>query len=169
MTKESRTLLLNEKQVDQKIDRLAYQVYEDNSSETEIVLAGIMRSGYQVAERISSALSRISPIMVTLAEVHIDKHGLVDAAIKISIPEQQISKKVVILIDDVMNSGRTMMYGLKPFLSADIKKIRTVVLIDRNHKRFPVSADFTGLSLSTTLQEHISVEFSGTNAQVWLS
>jgi pyrimidine operon attenuation protein/uracil phosphoribosyltransferase len=80
-----------------------------------------------------------------------------------------LQKKVIILVDDVLNSGKTMMYALKPFLAADIKKIRTVVLIDRNHKRFPVAADFTGLSLSTTLQEHVSVEFDKNGAAVYLS
>jgi pyrimidine operon attenuation protein/uracil phosphoribosyltransferase len=75
----------------------------------------------------------------------------------------------VIVIDDVLNSGKTMLYALRPFLSADIKKIRTVVLIDRNHKRFPVAADFSGLSLSTTLKEHVFVEFENDSAKAWLS
>lgn len=166
---EPRTLLLNGKQVEQRINRLAYQIYEDNANENEIVLAGIMKSGYQLCEKIASAIRNISPLNVLMAEVHVDKHSQVNTDIFISLKKDQLFGKVVILIDDVLNSGKTMMFALKPFLDADIKKIRTVVLIDRNHKRFPVSADFTGLSLSTTLQEHVSVEFTTNGIFVWLS
>jgi pyrimidine operon attenuation protein/uracil phosphoribosyltransferase len=166
---ESRTLLLNDKQVMHRIDRLAYQIYEDNSAESEIILAGIMKSGFQLCEKISSSLKKISPLKVKIAEVHINKHSQSATDISISLEREQLSGKVVVLIDDVLNSGKTLMYALKPFLAADIKKIRTVVLIDRNHKRFPVSADFTGLSLSTTLHEHVSVEFEDSGVSAWLS
>jgi len=166
---EARTLLLNEKQVMHRIDRLAYQIYEDNSSEKEIILAGIMKSGFQLCEKIAASLVKISPLNVQVAEVYINKHSQLATDISISIGDDQLQGKVIILIDDVLNSGKTLMYALKPFLAADIKKIRTVVLIDRNHKRFPVAADFTGISLSTTLQEHVSVEFSKEGVSAWLS
>lgn len=166
---ESRTLLLDEKQVSQRINRLAYQIYEDNASEEEIIIAGIMKSGFLLAEKLSSAIKDISPLKVFLVEVNIEKHSLVNTEISLSIEKGKLQGKVVILVDDVLDSGKTMMYSLRPFLDADIKKIRTVVLINRNHKRFPVSADFTGLSLSTTLKEHISVEFSTKGAVAWLS
>ena len=166
---EPRTMLLNSKQTDQRIDRLAFQIYEDNASEKEIILAGIMKSGYQLSERIASSLKKISPLKVLLTEVRIDKHSQLTGDISISIDKRQLQGKVIILVDDVLNSGKTMMYALKPFLEADIKKIRTVVLIDRNHKRFPVSADFCGISLSTAMQEHVSVEFNIEGAFAWLS
>jgi pyrimidine operon attenuation protein/uracil phosphoribosyltransferase len=166
---ESRILLLNEKQVMHRIDRLAYQIYEDNSDEKEIILAGIIKSGFQLCEKIAESLVKISPLKVELAEVYINKHSQLAADISISLKPADLPGKVVILIDDVLNSGKTMMYALKPFLAADIKKIRTVVLIDRNHKRFPVAADFTGVSLSTTLKEHISVEFNAEGVSAWLS
>ncbi len=166
---DSRTLLLDEKQVLQRINRLAYQIFEDNSKETEIVLAGIVKNGYLLAEKIASVLISISPLKISLAEVLVDKHSQVNKDISISINKKDLQGKVVILVDDVLNSGKTMMYALKPFLDADIKKIRTVVLIDRNHKRFPLSADFSGLSLATTHQEHVSVEIEGSNITAWLS
>ncbi len=166
---ESRTLLLNDKQIRQKINRLAYQVYEDNASEKEIILAGIMKSGFQLCEIIASIITSISPLKVTIAEVHIDKHSKVNTDATISINKDQLNGKVVILIDDVLDSGKTLMYSLKPFLASDIKKIRTVVLIDRNHKRFPVSADFAGLTLSTALKEHVTVEFFSGGISAWLS
>ena len=166
---ETRTLLLNGKQVEQRISRLAYQIYEDNAMETEIILAGIVKSGYQLCEKIASNIRTISPLNVILTEVKVDKHSQLNTDILISLNKDQLKGKVIILVDDVLNSGKTMMFALKPFLNADIKKIRTVVLIDRNHKRFPIAADFTGLSLSTTLQEHISVEFSTDGIFAWLS
>ncbi len=166
---DSRTLLLDEKQVLQRINRLAYQIFEDNSKETEIVLAGIVKNGYLLAEKIASVLISISPLKISLAEVLVDKHSQVNKDISISINKKDLQGKVVILVDDVLNSGKTMMYALKPFLDADIKKIRTVVLIDRNHKRFPLSADFSGLSLATTHQEHVSVEIEGSKITAWLS
>ncbi len=166
---DSRTLLLDEKQVMRRIDRLAYQIYEDNSSVKEIILAGIMKSGFQLCEKIAESLRKISPLKVITAEVHINKHSQLSNDISLSIREDQLQGKVVILIDDVLNSGKTLMYALKPFLASDIKKIRTVVLIDRNHKRFPVAADFTGISLATTLKEHVSVEFAKDGVSAWLS
>ncbi len=166
---EQRTLLLDDKQISQRLNRLAWQIYEDNISESSIVLAGIMKNGFIVAEKIAELLRKISPLNIILAEVHVDKHGQSDKEITLSVKQDLLSGKSVILIDDVLNSGKTMMYALKPFLESDIKKIRTVVLINRNHKRFPVSADFSGLSLSTTHQEHISVEFDGGKTIAWLS
>ena len=165
---ETKTLLLNEKQVAQRIDRLAYQIYEDNASEKEIIIAGIMKSGYQFAEKIAETLRKISPLKVQMVEIHINKHSQQNDDISISLSKEKLESKVIILVDDVLNSGKTLMYALKPFLSFDIKKIRTVVLIDRNHKSYPVAADFTGLSLSTTLKEHVSVEFGPGGAIAWL-
>lgn len=164
-----RTLLLDDKQIRQRLNRLAWQIYEDNVSENSIVLAGIMNNGFIVAGKIAEMLRQISPLKVILVEVHIDKHIQSNKEISLSVEQQILSGKSVILIDDVLNSGKTMMYALKPFLDSDIKKIRTVVLINRNHKRFPVSADFSGLSLSTTHQEHISVEFGDKETIAWLS
>jgi pyrimidine operon attenuation protein/uracil phosphoribosyltransferase len=165
---EQRTLLLDDKQINQRLNRLTWQIYEDNVNESSIVLAGIMKNGYLVAEMIAELLRKISPLKVILAEVHLDKHSQ-NKEIRISIDEKEFSQKSVILVDDVLNSGKTIMYALRPFLEADIKKIRTVVLINRNHKRFPVSADFSGLSLSTTMKEHVAVEFEEGKTEAWLS
>jgi pyrimidine operon attenuation protein / uracil phosphoribosyltransferase len=169
MNDETRTLLLNDRQVEQKINRLAYQLYEDNAAEKEIIIAGIMKSGYRVAEKIAAAIRKISPLEVIIAGIHIDKHSQVEKEITVTIPETAWNGKVIVIVDDVLNSGKTMMYAMKPFLVADIKKLRTVVLVDRNHKRYPVSADFVGVSLATNLKEHVAVEFRGEGAEAWLS
>jgi pyrimidine operon attenuation protein/uracil phosphoribosyltransferase len=163
------TLLLDQKQIQQRIDRLAYQIYEDNAGEKEIILAGILKNGYLVAERLEKVLNKIANFSIKLIEIKIDKKSQVEQDILISLKKEELTGKVVILIDDVLNSGKTMMYALKPFLNADIKKVRTVVLVDRNHRRYPIAIDFSGLTLSTTLQEHVSIEFENENASAFLS
>lgn len=166
---QSSTLLLDQKQIEHRLNRLAYQIYEDNIGENEIILAGIIRNGYLVAERLAEILKKIPGLSVRLVEVHIDKKSQVEQEIVISMRREELNGKVIILVDDVLNSGKTMMYALKPFLNADIKKVRTVVLVDRNHRRFPIAIDFSGLTLSTTMQEHVSVEFDKEKATAILS
>jgi pyrimidine operon attenuation protein/uracil phosphoribosyltransferase len=164
-----KTIILNRSQIEQRINRIAFQVYEDNVDEQEIIIAGIAKSGFVFAKKIADALKNISPLNVQLIEVTIDKHSQVRKEIELSISKEQLQGKVIILVDDVLNSGKTLIYALRPFLNADIKKIRTVVLVDRNHKRYPIAADFVGLSLATTMQEHISVEFDNEEETVYLS
>jgi pyrimidine operon attenuation protein/uracil phosphoribosyltransferase len=153
-----KTLILNDKQIDQKINRIAYQIYEGNASEKKIIIAGIMPKGFIVAKRISKALESISPIKTQLVELNIDKDDPYTQMADKNLKGIDFKNNVVILVDDVLNSGKTLIYGAKCFLNAPIKSLRTAVLVDRNHSRYPIKADFVGLSLSTTLQEHISVE-----------
>ena len=148
---QNATLLLDQKQIDQRINRLAYQIYEDNVEEKEIILAGILNNGYKVAERLKLVWNNIANFSVKLIEVSIDKKSQTEQEIGISMKKEELQGKVIILVDDVLNSGKTMMYALKPFLTADIKKVRTVVLVDRNHRRYPIAIDFSGLTLSTTM------------------
>ncbi|CAN5677551.1 phosphoribosyltransferase domain-containing protein [soil metagenome] len=166
---QNQTLILDRTQIDQKINRIAWQIYEDNAGEKEVILAGILTSGYTVAEKIAASLKKISALQVQLISIKINKHSHHDEEVSISVASSTLKDKIVIVVDDVLNSGKTMMYALRPFLSSDLKKLRTVVLVDRNHKRYPISADFAGLSLATTLQEHVSVILDETAAGVYLS
>ena len=164
-----KTVILNQSQIAQRINRIAYQVYEDNVDEQEIIVAGIAKSGFVFAEKIVDVLKNISALKIQLIEVIIDKHSQTRKEIILPLNKEQLLGKVIILVDDVLNSGKTMIYALRPFLNADIKKIRTVVLVDRNHKRYPIAADYVGMSLATTLQEHVSVEFDQGEEAVFLS
>lgn len=166
---QNATLLLDQKQIEQRINRLAYQIYEDNVEEKEIILAGILNNGYKVAERLKLVLNSIANFSVKLIEVSIDKKSQTEQEIGISMKKEELQGKVIILVDDVLNSGKTMMYALKPFLSADIKKVRTVVLVDRNHRRYPIAIDFSGLTLSTTMQEHVAIEFDKEKVTAFLT
>ena len=155
-----KTLLLDAKQIDHKLNRLAYEIYENNLREKEILIAGISGNGFIVAKRLSQLINKISPIEVTLGEITINKKNPLDSDPKVNFSEKEYAKKVVILVDDVLNSGRTMIYGVKLFLDKPVKRLHTLVLVDRSHTQFPVKADFVGLSLSTTLQDHIVADLS---------
>ena len=165
---QNQTLILDKNQISQKISRIAWQLFEDNSGEKEIIVAGILSSGYAVAEKIAGELTKISPLTIKLVKIAINKHSHHDEEVTISIDKAALKDRIVIVVDDVLNSGKTMMYALRPFLSADLKKLRTVVLVDRNHRRYPVAADFAGLSLATTLQEHVSVVLNESSEGVYL-
>lgn len=151
-------IILNHQEIEHKIRRIAYQIYETFADEHEIVLAGIANNGFVLAEKISVVLKDISEINIVLCEVKIDKQNPFNP-ITTSILKEAYSNKNLVLVDDVLNSGTTLVYGVKHFLEVPIKKFKTVVLIDRNHKRFPVKADFKGISLSTSSKEHVHVVF----------
>jgi pyrimidine operon attenuation protein / uracil phosphoribosyltransferase len=153
-----KTLILNNTQIDQKINRIAYQLYESNYGEGEVIMAGIAPNGFMLAKRIAAVLEKISDIKIKLISIEIDKKDPLSSEIEINLKDKELKNKVIILVDDVLNSGKTMIFGAKPFLEISVKRLTTVVLVDRGHNRYPIKADFVGLSLSTTLQEHISVE-----------
>lgn len=165
----SKTIILNSAQVSQRIQRLAWQLFEDNSDEKEIVLVGILHSGNQVALALASALRSICNLEIRHVTLKIDKHSQVAGDFEFSTSPAEMEGKVIVVVDDVLNSGKTLLYALRPFLTVDVKKIRTVVLVDRNHRRFPIAADYAGLSLATTLKEHISVEVSSDGLVAYLS
>lgn len=153
---DKKLLILNKKQIQQKIDRMAYEILEDNLGEKEVIMAGIVEKGYAIAQHLKKVLESISDIKVTLMKIELDKDSTHLQA-NTDIDVAQASNKVVILVDDVLNSGRTLAYGLGVFLDIPLKKLRTLVLVDRSHRNFPVSPDYTGLELATILKEHVTV------------
>jgi pyrimidine operon attenuation protein/uracil phosphoribosyltransferase len=166
MQTESKTTILNAVQIEHKIRRIAYQIYETNMDEETIILAGIHQNGYVFAEKLAKYLEKISSLRVMLCRVEIDKNKP-DSSIKTSLTPDQYKNKSLVLVDDVLNSGQVLMYAVRHFLDVPLKKFKTAVLINRNHKRYPVKADFKGLSLSTSLQEHVEVDFD--KNEVYLS
>ncbi len=114
-------------------------------------------------------LKKIAPIKTKLIEIKINKENPAEKEIKIDLTDKDLKNKVIILVDDVLNSGKTLIFGAKPFLITPVKRLTTAVLVDRGHNRYPIKADFVGLSLSTTLQEHISVELKKGKEAAYLS
>lgn len=154
----SRSIILNDQQIQDKIRRIAYQIYESNTKEKEIILAGIQQNGFVLAQRIAKVLKDISPIEIKLCEVNVDKKKPRDD-VSTSLDSSAYKNKSLILVDDVLNSGTTLIYAARHFLDVPLKRFKTVVLVNRNHKKYPIKADFKGISLSTSMQEHIYVEF----------
>lgn len=165
----SKTLILNNEQIYQKINRISYQIFEDNHTEKEIIVVGIAKKGYLFANRIAEQLEKISNSKITLAKLTINKDSPINHDGELDISPEEFNDKVIILVDDVLNSGKALIYGVKYLLDFPIKKMSTVVLVDRNHKKYPIGTHYVGLSLSTTLQNHISVEFNGSSISAFLS
>jgi pyrimidine operon attenuation protein/uracil phosphoribosyltransferase len=166
----SQLLILDKKQIQQKINRIAYQILEDNLTEKEIVLAGIWDRGYKLALRLKKVLTKISDLKVTMLKIELDRKNSKLVA-NTDLEEAQWKNKVIVLVDDVLNSGKTLAYGLGVFLNTPHKKIRTVVLVDRSHKIFPIATDYVGLKMATVLKEHVDVimDVEGEEDRVYLS
>ncbi len=159
--------ILSHDQINHKIKRIAYQIYESNVDEPEVILAGIDSNGYVLAKKLKTVLNKISPIKPILCKVSINKKNPREA-IKTSIKAEDYTDKSVVLIDDVLNSGTTLAYGVRHFLDVPLKQFKTAVLVNRNHKKYPVKADFKGISLSTSLNEHIDVILEGSTYEAFL-
>jgi pyrimidine operon attenuation protein/uracil phosphoribosyltransferase len=164
----SQNTILNHQEITHKTKRIAFQIYETFVDEEVIVIAGIAKNGYLFAEKIAETLESIAPIKVLLCEVFIDKQNPTEI-ITTSLSSEIYKNKGVILVDDVLNSGTTLIYGVRHFLDVPLKKFKTAVLVDRNHKKYPVKADFKGISLSTSLFEHVTVVFEKDNNHAYLS
>ena len=164
----SQNIILNHQEIKHKITRIAYQIYETFVDEEEIVIVGIASNGFVFAKKIATELEKIATLKVVLCEVYINKQN-VNAPITTSLSVEQYENKGLVLVDDVLNSGTTLIYGVKHFLEVPLKKLKTAVLIDRNHKKYPVKADFKGISLSTSLLEHVQVVFEDKGDYAYLS
>lgn len=161
------TIILNKLEIEHKIKRIAYQIYETFADEEQIVIAGISKNGYIFAEKLAKDLMIISSIKVILCEVFINKTSPT-SAVTTSIPKEKYENRGFVLVDDVLNSGTTLVYGVRHFLEVPLKKFKTAVLVDRNHKKYPVKADFKGISMSTSLLEHVQVVFENENSYAYL-
>jgi len=151
-----KNIILTQQEIDHKTKRIAYQIYETFPEDTEVVLAGIAKNGFLFAKKLAAEVEKISDIKVTLCEVKINKNQPLEP-VTTSLTAEEYTNKSLVLIDDVLNSGTTLIYGVKHFLDVPLKKFKTAVLVDRNHKQYPVKADFKGLSLSTSLRENVQV------------
>lgn len=155
-----KTLILDSRQVKQKIKRMAYEIFEHNFKEKTIVLAGISGQGYILAELLAKNVESISPLQIKLVRVTLDKLAPQQSDVTLDTDLKDLKKKCIILVDDVLNTGRTFAYGLKPFLTIEVKKIETAVLVNRSHPLFPIYPQYTGYELATTLRDHVEVNLS---------
>jgi pyrimidine operon attenuation protein/uracil phosphoribosyltransferase len=160
--------ILSHAQIQHIIRRIAYQIYEANVDERKIIIAGIDGGGLDFAKKIQRVLRTITEADIQLCKVSMDKQNPLKSGVTTSIPEADYANQSVILVDDVLNSGSTLIYGVHHFLKTPLKQLKTAVLVNRNHKRYPVKADYKGISLSTSLQEHVHVKFQPKDDLVYL-
>ena len=163
-----RSVILTNTEIQHKLRRIAFQIYENNTGQKEVVLAGIAANGFLLSKKLKGILEQISPIKVILCEVIMDKKNPLNG-VKTSLSDEQYKNKSLVLVDDVLNSGTTLMYAVKHFLDVPLKQFHTAVLVNRNHKKYPIKADFKGISLSTSLQEHISLEVKKNGITAYLN
>ena len=163
-----KTLILTEAQIKQRIIRMAYEIYEHNIERKKIILAGVSGNGYKIAELINDELAKISPISTNLVKVDINKEEPLKEEIQITLTNKELENQSIVIIDDVLNSGRTVAFVLKAFLDVHVKKIEVATMINRSHKSFPIYPKYVGYELATTINEHIEVVVHGENQGAYL-
>ena len=161
--------ILTHEQIQHKVKRIAYQIYEANVEESELIIAGIESGGLSFAKKIVAVLKKITDARIVICKVIMDKENPLESGVTTSLDTEAYKNKSVVLVDDVLNSGTTLIYGVHHFLKTPLKQLKTAVLVNRNHKKYPVKADYKGISLSTSLNEHIKVEFKPKNDLVYLA
>lgn len=147
--------ILDGKQADLKIKRMALQILEDHVGVAEVILAGVAPNGSLIANRIKEILSPLTDSKILVQEISLDKKHPLDVKV---VPELDMNFKSLVIVDDVANSGRTLTYAIKPYLASYPDSIKTLVLVDRTHKKFPIQPDYVGFSLASTLQEYIDLD-----------
>jgi pyrimidine operon attenuation protein/uracil phosphoribosyltransferase len=160
--------ILTHQQIEQKINRLAHQLLENCFEEKEIFIGGIHGNGFTLAKKLCTIIEQHSKITLHLFEVKINKAEPWSEDVQLSIDKQKMKNGFVVLVDDVLNSGKTMQFALVEILQFPTKAIKTLTLVDRKHRRFPIKANFVGMSLSTTLKEHVKVDLTENSSKAYL-
>ena len=159
--------ILDNSQIKRKIKRISLQIIESNINEKEIILAGVEKNGFLLAKELNKEINNLSDLNTVVCNIKIDKQNPINST-SIYINLSGYQSKSIVVIDDVLNSGSTLMYAVKYFLETDLKQLKSAVLVDRNHKKFPIKADFKGVSLSTSLQNHVNVVFNEDSIEAFL-
>lgn len=161
-------VILSQLEIDQKITRLAHQIIENTFEQETLFIGGICGNGIQLAEKIKEIILNHSSQKIIVFEITLNKSEPWTEPISLSVPQETLKNGYILLVDDVINSGKTMQYALVKLLEQATKAIKTVALVDRQHRRYPIKADFVGISLSTTLKERVEVELSDKNSHAFL-
>ncbi len=159
--------ILTNSQIKRKIKRISLQIIESNFEEKEVILAGIEQNGFLLAKELNKMITELSKLSIKLCSLKIDKKNPLNN-ISTSLNSSEYKNKSIVVVDDVLNSGSTLMYAVKHFLDTELRQLKTAVLVDRNHKKFPIKADFKGVSLSTSIQNHVKVQFDKNSIEAFL-
>jgi pyrimidine operon attenuation protein/uracil phosphoribosyltransferase len=154
---KSKSIVLDRRQIEQKTERIAFEIMENSFENPIIYIGGISGNGFPFAERLVKKLNEISDQQIRLFEISLNKENPATSPIKLSIPEKELNAAYVVLVDDVINSGRTLIYAVKKLLDHEVHVLKVATLVNRTHRRYPVHADYVGLNISTTLKDTIMV------------
>lgn len=157
--------ILNQQQIQRKIQRLSFEILENNFEEQELILAGINNNGMEFAQLLYDKLLSISKLKIILTQIRLNPANPMATPIEINLDSDALADKAIIIVDDVANTGRTIFYACQPLMKTLPKKVEVAVLVDRKHKSFPINVDYVGISLATTLNENISVHIKESNEQ----
>lgn len=160
--------ILEHKQIEQKVSRLAIEILEHNIEEEGLILAGVNSRGMTLARMLAERIQKISQLPILLTNIRLNPAAPLEKPVEIDLPIAELAGKAIIVVDDVASSGRTLLYACKPILETLPKKLEIAVLVDRTHKSFPVRVDYVGLSLATTLKENILVEIGESEMSAFL-
>ncbi|MBM3185194.1 MAG: phosphoribosyltransferase [Bacteroidetes bacterium] len=161
-------VILDHRQIDQKITRLGHQILENCFEEQTIFIGGIVGNGAILASKLAEIIQTNSNMEVVYFEIEVNKEEPWSQPIQLSIDQKSLKKGYIILVDDVVNSGKTMQYALMKFLEQATKAIKTVALVDRQHRNYPIKTDFIGLRLSTTLKDRIEIDMKSSEMKAYL-
>ena len=164
-----KTLILSTERLHQKLNRIAHEVHENHFDNKELIIVGIADRGYVLAKLLKKILKKISDLDILLYELKVDKKGMLKEINKQELEKAKLSGKVVLIVDDVLNSGKTLAYAVKHILDYPVKRLCTVVMVNRRHRLYPIRADYVGLTLATTIKEHITVDLEKGKEVVYLS
>src|SRR6266478_6717488 len=157
------TLILNAAAIQRALTRIAHEIAERNEVSSEVVLAGIQRGGVPLAQRLSALLAGIwgQPVPTGSLDVSMHRDDLDQRAaprIQPTIIPFDVTGKTVVLVDDVLFSGRTIRAALDALNDfGRPRRIQLAVLVDRGHRELPIKADFVGKNVPTALAETVAV------------
>jgi pyrimidine operon attenuation protein/uracil phosphoribosyltransferase len=160
--------ILSHQEIQQKITRLGHQILENCFSEPKIFLGGICGNGFKLAEELKKIIQSESDQQVEVFEITVNKDEPWSEPIRLSISEKELKHGYILLVDDVLNSGKTMQYALLKLLGVPVRAIKTVALVDRRHRRYPIKCDYVGITLSTTLKNRVEIDFENDNYEAVL-
>ena len=159
--------ILENTQILNKIKRISLQIIESNLDSSKLIICGIEENGALLAQKICAELNHITKKNIIFCKIKINKSNPTEN-IQLSINKEVCENQSIVIVDDVLNSGKTLIYAVKHFLDIEVKSIKTAVLVNRSHKKFPISADFKGINLSSSLQNHVDVVFTKDKIEAFL-
>lgn len=147
-------MILSQNSAAKKLKRMALQIAERNANVQEIIIIGIQENGMFIAKEIANQLANLFGGTMQTIALSIDKKNPKEITLSENI---SLTNKAILLVDDVSNSGRTLLYALAPLLAQNPSQIETLALVERTYKLFPVALNYVGLSVATKAEEHIEV------------